>query len=426
MHLAMDLHSHSGYAGGVGSMSFEDIERNMPCKGISVVGTGDCLHPLWRKTLENTLRDCGTGLYEYHEGSPLSYLLQTEIIFTADIGARRKGVHVVLFFPSFEAIDAVTDLFSRWGVKNTVGRPFVTCADPQEVGERIAAMYAADDGIEVVPAHVMTPEGVFGSKAPVDTLSGFFGEAAERMPIIETGLSADPLVLSLVPELDGRTFISNSDAHSAALHRMGREFTSVTCPRSYDAILSALRHNRVDATGEFHPSEGRYFLTGHRASRAGHDGRSCVYGPGRAPSDRRCPICGKQLTIGVLERALDLSRIQGDERAMEDMRAVTPFYHMVPLVEVIARARGIASCSSAKVLSAYHAITSVVPECALWGLSAGRIASRLADVADENVVRAIIDVREGRFSFEPPGYDGEYGELSIGDARDCRDICICH
>ena len=111
---------------------------------------------------------------------------------------------------------------------------------------------------------------------------------------------------------------------------------------------------------------------------------------------------------------------------MEDMRAVTPFYHMVPLVEVIARARGIASCSSAKVLLAYHAITSVVPECALWGLSSGRIASRLAGVADENVVRAIIDVREGRFSFEPPGYDGEYGELSIGDARDCRDICICH
>ena len=44
MHLSVDLHSHSGHAGGVGNIRLEDIARAMRKKGIDVFGTGDCLH----------------------------------------------------------------------------------------------------------------------------------------------------------------------------------------------------------------------------------------------------------------------------------------------------------------------------------------------------------------------------------------------
>jgi PHP family Zn ribbon phosphoesterase len=425
MDLNLDLHSHSGYAGGVGNTSFEDIERNMPRKGIHVVGTGDCIHPAWRKELENMLHDDGTGLYSYREESTVSYLLQTEVIVTSDIGGRRKGVHTLLFFPSFDAIDAVVQLLGDWGVKNTVGRPFIKCLDACDVSNRMGKLLDVDDGIEVVPAHVMTPEGVLGSKAPVSSMHEFFGDAVERLSIIETGLSADPYILSLVPELDRFTFISNSDAHSPALNRMGREFTTVSSARSYDGILSCLRKNRIEATAEFNPMEGRYFLTGHRGSRKGHDGHYCVYGPGRMPPDGLCPICGKPLTIGVLERALQLSHVQGDPRNAHDMSSQTSVTHMVPLVEVIASAKSIGSLTSKKVLDVYDAITNVTNECEIWLNSLSWVESRLSGVVGDDVLSAIRAVKEENFCFDPAGYDGEYGALVIGEKKDVSGLCIC-
>lgn len=425
MDLNLDLHSHSGYAGGVGKTSFEDIERNMPRKGINVVGTGDCIHPAWRSTLEADLSDCGNGLFSYTEGSSVSYLLQTEVIFTSDIGGRRKGVHTLLLFPSFEAVDAVSLLLDQWGVKNTVGRPFVTCRDAAEVSSRIEAILDADSGIELIPAHVMTPEGVLGSKAPVPSMESYYGECSERISIIETGLSADPYILSLVPELDDVTFISNSDAHSPALNRMGREFTTVSAPCTYEGILSRLRKNRIEATAEFNPMEGRYFLTGHRGSRKGHDGRYCVYGPGKMPQDGLCPICGKALTVGVLERALQLSSIQGDPRSIDDMKAKTAVTHMVPLVEVIASAKSICSLASKKVLHEYGRITEVTTECDIWLKSAAWVESRLSGIADEAVLSAIQEVKNENFCFDPAGFDGEYGALAIGEQRDFMDIRVC-
>jgi PHP family Zn ribbon phosphoesterase len=43
MKLAVDLHSHSGYAGGVGQIELSAVSKTMKLKGIDVFGTGDCL-----------------------------------------------------------------------------------------------------------------------------------------------------------------------------------------------------------------------------------------------------------------------------------------------------------------------------------------------------------------------------------------------
>lgn len=422
MELHTDLHSHSGYAGGVGNTSLADIESNMPLKGIDVVGTGDCMHPLWRSQLESSLEETFEGLYTLQEQSPVSYLLQTEIIVTSDIGGRRKGVHTILLFPSFSAIEKVTGLCESWGMKNTVGRPFLKCRDSGDVSDKMHAIRSVDDMIEVIPAHVMTPEGVFGSKAPVDSLQDFYGEYSYEISAVETGLSSDPEILSLIPELDKMTLISNSDAHSPALHRMGREFTTLRSTRNYSSIIKAIRANNVEGTAEFNPTEGRYFLSGHRAGRAGHGDRYCVYSPSFTPSNRKCPICGKTLTIGVLERALELSAIQGDTRTREDMSAKVPFVHMVPLTEIIANALGIASPISKKVLSAYAAVTSRITESALWFSGNKAVESALSGIVDQRIIDSIITVKNGDFCFDPAGYDGVYGQLRVGSTIDVDNI----
>ncbi|RZN50599.1 hypothetical protein EF808_01085 [archaeon] len=427
MHLNLDLHSHSGYAGGVGNTSFDAIERNMPLKGIDIVGTGDCLHPIWYDMLRSTLHESSTGLFSVTDDSTISYMLQTEIIITADIGDRRKGVHNVILFPTFESVDATRSLLEKWGVKNTVGRPFLCCEGPDDVARKLSAIHGVDDMIEIVPAHVMTPEGVFGSKAPVDSLCDFYSDATDLMSMVETGLSADPLILAMVPELDRMTLISNSDAHSPALHRMGREFTTVDARRSYESIITGLRRGHVVHTAEFNPSEGRYFLTGHRAGRKGHtQGEYCIFSPRHTPPDGKCPICGKSLTVGVLERAAHLSRAQGEERTLDSVRPSTQFVHMVPLVEIIAHNRGISSVSSKKVLSAYHEVTSICNECDLWFESESAVRKMLAGIVTDSLIDDIIQVKRGNFTFTPAGYDGEYGALTIGVQGDVEDVSIVH
>jgi PHP family Zn ribbon phosphoesterase len=396
----------------------------MPLKGINVVGTGDCMHPQWRKKLEQCLMEDGDGIFKHEMSSDISYILQTEIIFTADVGSSRKGVHTVMLFPSFESIDLAMKKMKSWGMKNTVGRPFLKCEGPKDVGKKMSYIRSIDDGIEFIPAHVLTPEGVFGSKAPIDSLFDFYGEAAEDIRIIETGLSADPIILSLIPEFDNMSLISNSDAHSPALNRMGREFTTVECDRDYSSILRCLRNNMILGTAEFNPVEGRYFLTGHRAGRSGHEDHYCVFSPSKTPRNRKCPFCGKNLTVGVYERALELSEIQGDPRTLDDSKVSVPFVHMVPLVEIIAYSLGICSVSSKKVLDRYYRITSKVNECDLWFKTPKGILKELEGIVEYKIINNILSVRNDNFCFEPPGYDGVYGNLIIGKRIDYDDVEI--
>ncbi len=55
MKLVVDLHSHSGYAGGVGQIELTTVSRTMKLKGIDVFGTGDCIFPPRTEELKQEL-----------------------------------------------------------------------------------------------------------------------------------------------------------------------------------------------------------------------------------------------------------------------------------------------------------------------------------------------------------------------------------
>lgn len=421
MDVAVDLHSHSGASGGVGDISLAAVAATMGRKGIAVFGTGDAFHDAWLAQLDDCLVPAEPGLYRLETedvGGP-RFLVQSEIILTAPVpSGGRKGVHLVVLLPDVAAARAVSTVLDGWGVKRRIGRPFMTCDSADEVAARCHALQRVDPGIELVPAHVLTPQGIFGSDHPVDRLADFFGEGEELIRVVETGLSADPAVLALIPELDGRTLLSSSDCHSGALNRVGREYTVLELAAlSYEEIVAALRQGRVVTTAEFSPAEGRYFLTGHRAGKRGHkDGQYCYFSPDRTPADGRCPICGKALTVGVLERALALSAVQGDARSLETVEPRQPFFHMVPLVELLATALGIRSPSSKKVLALYDAVLAEVgTEAVFWRLTDAEAASLCAALGRPEVEEAIARVRAGEYTFWPLGYDGTYGELVLGE-----------
>ena len=183
MRYVVDLHSHSGYAGGVGEISLEGVAETMAKKGIHAFGVGDCLQPAWREKLAGILTERESGLFALREGdgalAQARFVMQTEIIITSSVASGgRKGTHVVLLFPGFGAVDAAIGLLQRWEVKLGVGRPFLKCRDAGDVAEKCSALQAVDPSVMLIPAHVMTPQGIFGSDHPVNSLAEVFGEFA--------------------------------------------------------------------------------------------------------------------------------------------------------------------------------------------------------------------------------------------------------
>lgn len=427
MRYVVDLHSHSGYAGGVGIISLENVADTMVKKGINVFGVGDCLQPAWRESLEKQLVQKEPGLFALAgaEGNlgAARFVLQTEIIITSPVlSGGRKGTHTVLLFPDFRSVDKAIEYLLRWDVKVGMGRPFVKCEDTADVAEKCSALADIDPNVMIIPAHVLTPQGIYGSDHPVDSIADVFGQFSPRITTVETGLSADPELLAILPELDSRTLISNSDCHSGALNRVGREFTVLDVGDiSYSGIVSAIREGNITYTAEFNPAEGRYFLTGHKAGLERHGKDYCYFSPDKTPADGICPICGKSLTIGVLERALELSKIQSSDGKGRSPEQVTPkqkALRLAPLVEVLAAGLGVRNVSSKKITALFEKIiTKVGTEAALWEIAAKDIERDFSAVLPTNVLNAVLAVRSGDFSFQP-GFDGTYGELKLNECID--------
>ena len=409
MKLAVDLHSHSGYAGGVGQIELTAVSKTMKLKGIDVFGTGDCIFPPRAEELKQELKEVNHGLFALPKDKS-KFLLQTEVIFSTKIAHKRNKTiaHHIILFPDFESINKMQLLMTKWRMKNTIGRPFITSNSQRELEDQLFEIANIHPLLEIIPAHIMTPDGIFGSKNDLNELCEFYGEFLPQIRAIETGLSADPQMLEKIPDLSDLTFISNSDCHSAALNRIGREFTILDVDQvDYKSIINAIRKNNVLMTAEFNPAEGRYFLTGHRADRKGHSHKMIF--ADEIPAGLICPICNKKMNLGVRERSLQLQD-----------NSITPierkFMHLIPLIEVIAASQNLKSITSKRVQKLFDIIMNIFPsEIALW--QSDSIQVMLDKRVDQKTINQILAVQKGVFEFQPPGFDGTYGKLIIGDNR---------
>ena len=445
MDIAVDLHAHSMFAGGSGGLKVKDKEslkesfkqahtrfieadKTSKLKGINILGTGDIQFTPWLNFIEKNFEE-DQGLYRYKNNEDLLYCLQTEIIITAEVKQKvRKSVHTVILFPNFESVYRFKDFLDTYEVKQeNIPRPFLKVENNQAVSEALQKLQEIDKQIEIIPGHIMTPDGVYGGNNGVNSLYDFFGEFEQKIKVVETGLSADPEILSLIPELDYRTLLSNADAHSAQLNRIGREFTVLDMnKKSYSSMIEALRTKKIAYSLEFPVTEGRYFFTGHRANRKkpgkGHTkDQFCYFSPDKVPKDNICPICDATLTKGVLQRAIEISSTQGGEQRIKNFKEgqteniEQKYLHGVPLVELIANSLNIVSSSAKAVLNNYYKIVEEFKnEVSLWQTDYEKIEQNFPNQVPKSILEGLKFIKNDNFCFTPPGFDGEYGKLALG------------
>ncbi len=407
MALAVDLHAHSSYAGGAGQLNLRNLAGTMRRKGIRVCGTGDCQFPAWQTEYSDQLEETPDGLFRYPNTESM-FLLQTEVIVTTALPGytHRISAHHVILFPDLGAVQKFTLWMQVRGHKNTIARPFIVCRDSTEVEDSLFEIQALDPLVEIIPAHVLTPDGILGSKNDLTSMREFYGNFTEHIHAVETGLSADPQMLKDIPDLRSLAFVSNSDFHSSALNKVGREYTVLdTDYCTYEAIISAIRSKRIKLTVEFPSREGRYYLTGHRADR--HADGAAVCFPQKPPEDFICPNCGRRMLPGVRDRALQLS---------SDRSADCPqkYQYLIPLIEVIAAALNQKSVSGRKAGEYYEiCVAEARTEIRLWSNPEEKLHELLDNKLPREIIQSIAAVQRGAFSFDPAGFDGSYGALKI-------------
>ncbi|MDP1538420.1 MAG: endonuclease Q family protein, partial [bacterium] len=310
---------------------------------------------------------------------------------------RVRKIHILIFAPSFEVVEKINAQLGWIGNLKSDGRPILGL-DAKELAKIVLS--ASEDCL-VVPAHAWTPWfSIFGSKSGFDSIEECFEEYSKYIYALETGLSSDPLMNWRLSALDKITLISNSDAHSGP--KLGREANVFDTELSYKSIIEAIKtKNRREFlyTIEFFPEEGKYHFDGHR-----------ICGIKLSPQETKkyngiCPVCGKTLTIGVLNRVEELA----DREEGFKPEGAIPFKSLVPLKEIIA---DVLDCSvgTKEVEKEYKNLIETLGSEFNVLLEAPK--EKLETITLSEISEAIIKVREGRV-FKEPGYDGVYGKIRI-------------
>ena len=377
-------------------------------KGISLIGTGDMTHPVWRQELKEKLIPAEQGLFrlkdEYvlpeagrYPGTAPRFVLSGEISSIYKKGGKTRKVHSLILLPGFDEADAFAARLEKIGNIHSDGRPILglPCHDLLEM-----MLEVSEEGM-YIPAHIWTPHfSLFGAKSGFDTIEECFEELTPYIHALETGLSSDPVMNWQISALDGYQLVSHSDAHSPS--KLGREADLLDIELSYQGLFQAVQSGKgLKGTIEFFPEEGKYHYDGHRKC-------GVCLSPREAEEYKGiCPVCGKKLTMGVDHRILQLS--DRDESEVSMPESGRPYESLVPLPEVISACMGF-STASKKVQGQYERLLEKL----------GAEFSILREVPEEDIRAAggevltegIRRLRAGEV-VRKPGFDGEYGKIEL-------------
>ncbi|SHK85778.1 UvrD-helicase domain-containing protein [Rhodothermus profundi] len=405
-----DLHVHSKYSRATSrDLDLEHLALWAYRKGIAVVATGDFTHPAWMAEIREKLVPAEPGLFRLRDDLdrearrqagvpvtfPVRFMLEVEISTIYKKGERVRKVHHLIYVPDLEKAERLREALGRIGNLAADGRPILGL-DSRDLLE---ITLEAGEGCYLVPAHIWTPWfSVLGSKSGFNSIEECYGDLADHIFAVETGLSSDPPMNWRLSALDRYTLVSNSDAHSPA--KLGREACLFDTALDYFAIKQALETGQgYGGTVEFFPEEGKYHLDGHRAC-----GVRLEPAETRALGGR-CPVCGRSLTVGVLHRVEELAdRPEGTPPARP-----MAFESLIPLVEVLAEIENKGAGTKAvqqryeRLLRTFGPELTILREVPLEDLQR-RAGSLLAE--------AVRRMRAGEVIREA-GYDGAYGVIRL-------------
>lgn len=417
MKIIADLHIHSHYSRATSkSLNPENLFIWAKKKGISILGTGDFTHPGWIAELQEKLTEAEKGLYRIRPdlkkalktqlysscSSPVRFVLSGEISCIYKKGGKTRKAHHLILMPDFESAKRLNRRLDKIGNILSDGRPILGI-DSRNLLE---LTLEADDRALFIPAHIWTPWfSLFGSKSGFDTIEECFEDLTGHIHALETGLSSDPPMNRLISKLDDFLLISNSDAHSPS--KLGREANVLEIDLDYDCLALALtKGTGFHGTVEFFPQEGKYHLDGHRKCNIRCHPEETLRLKGI------CPVCGRPLTVGVLNRIFQLS----DRRAPKISK---DFVSLIPLAEVISE---LLNCGPAtkKVQGVYEGLLNTLgPEL---NILLDLHLSDLEEAGGAALKEAIFRMRQNRIICKE-GYDGEYGTIHLFDDSEKFGLC---
>ena len=434
MEFVTDLHLHSKYSRAVSKdMNLYNMALWGTKKGLDVLSTSDWTHPLWMREIKQELEEDGKGIFKIKNNQEF----KTRFILSVEIASiyTQKGVghriHNLVFSPSIQTSEKIiAELIKRGCNLASDGRPIVGLSSIQ----LMELIYSIDEDVLLVPCHAWTPWfALYGSNSGFDSIEECFGEYADKIYGVETGLSSDPFMNWQIKELENRSLISNSDAHS--LPKMGREATVFVTKDedskfnlTYQDITDAIKQKKegrlkIGYTIEFYPEEGKYHYTGHRNC-------NFVQDPKQTKADGDiCPVCHRPLTVGVMHRVEELAKVSkfpeettklnanGLKWIVDSGHKHPPFVKLVPLNEIIAESLH-STVASQKVKDLFDQL------CQKFSSELNILlkvpVSDIEKEAGPRVAEGIDKVRRGNIVILP-GFDGQYGIVKIWDDKKTTD-----
>jgi len=423
MQIIADLHLHSKYSRAVSQkMELAEIANWSKRKGIDLVATGDWTHPIWLKSIKTDLVESASGLYSLKKDDPVKFILSTEISSIYTQGNQVRRIHNLIFSPSIATCEKIIERLRGLGANlMSDGRPIIGLS----AKGLLELVMEVDKNALLIPCHAWTPWfSLYGSKSGFNSIEECFGDYAQYIYAVESGLSSDPIMNWQIKELENRSIVSFSDAHSGA--KLGREATVFTCNMKHEAyninysdIVEAIKQTpnsklKIGYTIEFFPEEGKYHWTGHRNC-------NVKYNPQEVKKKGViCPVCHQPLTVGVENRVLDLAYkaiTPQDLTLVKNKADVTfvydkekkrrPFVSCVPLLEILTE---INNGSPIKGLREYDRL---IPSFATeFDLMLKKTYEEIEKAGGERLKQAIEIVRN-RQVFVDPGYDGVFGQVKI-------------
>lgn len=388
-----DLHVHIGRSENgkpikitaAKSLNFANIAKECADrKGINVVGIIDCASPYVIEDIEKFLK---TGdAYELKDGGiiykeKVCILLGSEVE-TSEISRDGKcgSAHNICFFPYLKDIKQFSKELSHH-LKNIT----LSTQRTDLSGYELIDIVEKYNGI-LIPAHVFTPfKSYYGNCT--DRIENIFKEKFNKIFAIELGLSSDTYLADTISELENKTFVTNSDAHS--LPKIAREYNKILVEDiSFKEIVKALKNEdgrKIIANYGLDPKLGKY----HRTYCDNCNKPIEIDEPVEI-----CPICGtKKVTFGVFDR---IEKIKDKEKTISP--AIRPPYiYQVPLNFI----PGVGEKTIEKLLKTFETEMNI-----LHFLTKDDIEA----IVGEKVAENIINAREGKVIVHSGG-GGNYGKI---------------
>jgi len=213
----------------------------------------------------------------------------------------------------------------------------------------------------------------------------FDAAALASIPAIELGLSADTYLADRIAELENKSFVSNSDAHS--LPKIGREYNLFLLKEpTFDEVRMALERaegRRIAANYGMDPKLGKY----HRTFCL-----DCQRVEESPPPVFTCPRCGGGNVVkGVLDRITEIQDFPEPRHPAHR----PPYFHQVPLQFV----PKVGSVTLNRLLNRFGTEMAVLHQAA---------PEEIAQTVGEQIAENIIAAREGRLKLQAGG-GGKYG-----------------